>query len=161
MAREERQREDLLREAVALVERAELRLPGATEPVVVGFRRDGAASIFFGEEPVYQFNTLGHLRRAYYDGLLYKAERGRLVSLRRQRVPGEVQLLRHDVNDDETYQFLVELTRRVGDLRDYVRGGAFELLGQAPTGNDVVGRIAKWLDAVELPPRLASTPRAR
>lgn len=161
MARQEHQREDLLREAVALVERAELRLPGITEPVVVGFRRDGSASVFFGEEPVYQFNSRGELRRAYNDGLLYKAERGRLASLRRQRVLGEVQLLRHDLKDDETCQFLAELTARVGNLRDKVRGRAFELLGQAPIGSDVVGRIAKWLEALELPPQLASAPRVR
>ncbi|HJT30825.1 MAG TPA: hypothetical protein VJ783_02080 [Pirellulales bacterium] len=161
MARQEHQREDLLREAVALVERAELRLPGPAEQVVVGFRRDGSASIFFGEEPVYQFNSVRELRRAYEGGLLFKAERGRLVSLRRQRVPGQVQLLRHDLNDDETCRFLAELTERVGDLRDHVRDGAFELVGQAPTGSDVVGRIVRWLESLELPPALASTPRVR
>lgn len=161
MARQEHQREDLLREAVALVERAELRLPDSAEHVVIGFRRDGSASVFFGEEPVYQFNTLGELRRAYHDGLLYKAERGRLASLRRQRVPGEVQLLRYDLNDEETSRFLAELTQRVGDLRYHVHGGSIELLRQAPAGSDVVERIERWLAALELPPRLASAPTAR
>ena len=47
MAQRETNREDLLREATALVERAEIRIPGESEPIVVGFRRDGSASFFF------------------------------------------------------------------------------------------------------------------
>lgn len=161
MARQEHEREDLLREAVALVERAELRLPGLAETVVIGFRRDGSPGIYFGGEPVYQFNSRGELRRAYEDGLLYKTERERLASLRRQRVPGEVQLLRHDLSVEETSHFLARLTQRVANVRDHVRSGAFAVVGQAPAESDVVGRIARWLDALELPPRLASAPRAR
>ena len=42
MARRESDREDLLREATALVERAELTIEGFDEPIVVGFRRDGS-----------------------------------------------------------------------------------------------------------------------
>src|SRR5262245_38318908 len=72
MARQESDREDLLREATALVERAELKVAGEPEPVTVGFRRDGSLSVFFGSVAVYQFNTAGELRRAFADGLLYK-----------------------------------------------------------------------------------------
>src|SRR5215216_4505512 len=93
MAREGSSREDLLREATALVERIEL-LPRTTdrsmvasdlvgEHIIAGFRRDGALSIFFGEDPVYQFNAAGALRRAYCDGKLLKAARGRLAALQR------------------------------------------------------------------------------
>ena len=48
MARHEEDREDLLAEATALVERAELVVEGAAESVVIGFRRDGCASIYCG-----------------------------------------------------------------------------------------------------------------
>ena len=44
-------------EATALVERVELKLPDADDRVVVGFRRNGCASVFFGPDPVYQFTT--------------------------------------------------------------------------------------------------------
>ena len=47
MARQESNREDLLREATALVERVELHVPAFEEPIVVGFRRDGCASFLF------------------------------------------------------------------------------------------------------------------
>src|SRR5204863_2544475 len=78
MAREESSREDLLREATALVERIELIPNGSTSDgrIVAGFRRNGALSVFFGEDPVYQFNAAGELRRAYTDGKLLKADRG-------------------------------------------------------------------------------------
>ena len=90
MARDQSSREDLLREATALVERIELRIAGPMsvkhdrdDHVVVGFRANGSASFFFGEDPVYQFNSAGQLRRAYCGGLLIKAAHGRLVSLQR------------------------------------------------------------------------------
>ena len=92
MARDESSREDLLREATALVERIELRITAPIsaahdrdDHVVVGFRANGAASFFFGDDPVYQFNSAGQLRRAYCGGLLFKATHGRLVSLQRVR----------------------------------------------------------------------------
>lgn len=161
MARQEHDREDLLREAVALVERAELRLTTSDDSVVVGFRRDGSASVYFGGEPVYQFTSRGELRRAYDHGLLYKAERGRLVSLRRERSPNEVQLLRHDLTEEETFRFLKVLTQRIAALRDHLCNGDFEFVGQAPADRDVVGKIGQWLAGLQLPPQLASTPRAQ
>lgn len=44
MARSEGPREDLLAEAVALVERVELSTDSSEVPVVIGFRKDGCAS---------------------------------------------------------------------------------------------------------------------
>ena len=102
MAHYESDREDLLRQATALVERAEILLPGLTEPLVVGFRRDGSVSFFFGADPVYQFNAAGELRRAYLDGLLYKADRGRLVQMRARAVATEVVLVSVELADRET-----------------------------------------------------------
>src|SRR5262245_26728992 len=116
MAREESEREDLLREATAFVDRIELALPSASRAtsahVVAGFRRDGGLSIFFGDDPVYQFNAAGELRRAYFDGNLVKAVNGRLASLSRIRTGSEVQLVRHDLSDAEEIAFLEQMTLR-------------------------------------------------
>lgn len=158
MARREEDREDLLKEATALVERAEFRLAREPEPVVIGFRRDGSASIFFGAEPVYQFNALDQVRRAYHDGLLFKAERGVLVSLRRRRVPGEVQLLRENLTPDESHQFLQELSRRITALSAALNCGDFQLVGQVPESADVCRRVIDWLDRLALPPAVAAGP---
>src|SRR6201999_1137217 len=95
MAREEEARENLLREAVALIARVELKVEGFDEPVVGGFRKDGAASFFFGQQIVYQFNQAGELRRGFFNGKLFKAEDRQLVELTRERIDGNVNLLRH------------------------------------------------------------------
>ena len=159
MARDEHAREDLLKEATALVERAEFASPGG--PIVVGFRRDGSASIYFDDDPVYHFTSTGQLRRAYHQGRLYKAERGRLVSLDRRRVPGAVQLLRHELSDDETSEFLGELTERLRGLRSALGESSLRLVGQAPQSSDVSCRIGQWLDRLMLPPPIADSPRAK
>src|SRR4051812_2746857 len=102
MARVERDREDLLAEATALVERVELELPGWPEHVIVGFRPSGCGSVYLGPDEAYQFNTAGELRRAYKEGALYKAEHGRLVRLTRHRASEEVQLIRHELDAAQT-----------------------------------------------------------
>src|SRR5437870_346539 len=121
MAQRETDREDLLAEATALVERVELSIESPSnadfaaslatrgtkhDPIVAGFRRDGSLSIFFGGDPVYQFNARGELRRAFVNGLLYKAVQGKLAALRRVRSADETQLVRHDLTPAETVQFL-------------------------------------------------------
>ncbi len=174
MARVERDREDLLAEATALIQRVELEVPAARhvcaeeigtaprEPfrVIVGFRASGCSSVYFGSDEAYQFNTAGELRRAYRGGDLYKAERGRLVRLTRQRTPDEVELIRHELDDAES----AGLLRRMGEMLDGLRTALAEkncrIIGQVPAEADLIGRVAAWLAAL---PRgaVARSPHAR
>jgi hypothetical protein len=187
MAREESDREDLLREATALVERIELSpLPSdahsrgtaplpvpvrdrerasvsagsasKAETIVIGFRADGAASIFFGSDPVYQFNAAGELRRAYCDGMLFKAVRRRLVSLERVRKQNEVQLLRRDLTEAEQDAFVAKIQRLLHAVADALAREQFEVIGQVPAEADVLGRVREWL-AAHNKPSIAVTPR--
>lgn len=159
MPRDEHDRENLLAEATALVERAELVVGGESEPVTVGFRRDGSASVYFGSEPAFHFNATGELRRAFDHGLLYKAEKRRLVSLKRERVAGAVQLLRHELTDEESRLFIAALVERFTRLRSALADGEWQLVGQFPPSSDVVMRIRRWLDGLSLPPPIAGSPR--
>src|SRR5690349_14124535 len=145
MAHRESDREDLLREATALVERAEIRIPSEPEPVIIGFRRDGAASFFFGAEAVYQFNSAGELRRAYIGGLLYKAERGTLVSLRRQRSDSEVALLRTELPAEEAQKLLSLACDRLMRLQQALLSDSITLIGQIPPKANIMARITAWL----------------
>jgi hypothetical protein len=145
MSRRESDREDLLREATALVERAELQVQGFDETVIVGFRQDGAASIFFGADPVYQFNAAGELRRAFVGGLLYKAERGKLVSLRRERTETETALMRRELSDGEADALGVEMRERLRQLEGAMAEGRFAVNGERPDGSAVWRRIHGWL----------------
>ena len=151
MAREESNREDLLREATALVERIEL-MPldatGATSddltpgaPIIAGFRRDGALSIFFGPDLVYQFNAAGELRRAYINGLLYKATERRLASLGSRRTQHEVQLVRHELTDAEQTKVLATMSTRLSELLTLIDSDEFKVNGQQPPETDILGRL--------------------
>jgi hypothetical protein len=147
MARDTQDREDLLAEATALVERAELVIEGESEPVVAGFRRDGCLSLFFGSDPVYQFNTQSALRRAYVAGKLYKAEKGSLVALERRREGDVLFLVRHELDDGETQEFLLALKARLCRLREALAGRNYTVAGQTPPDCNVVGRLLDWLTA--------------
>lgn len=166
MARDESNREDLLREATALVERIELRL---TDPasaglvpddnIVVGFRSNGSASFFFGDDRVYQFNSAGQLRRAYCNGLLFKAIRGRLVSLQRMRQQNEVQLLSGQLTEAEQVEFTNQMRASLGGLTAALNVGRVEEVGQIPAGKPVLQRVRSWL-ARHDGTSIATTPRA-
>jgi len=148
MARDEQDREDLLGEARALVERVELvvdRLTDRVEGIVAGFRRDGCLSIYFGPDLVYHFNTARQLRRAYCQSLLYKAEQGRLVSLERRRTAGQVQLVRRELDERQQAELLDELKHLLKLLTEAIAAEQYRLVGQVPDEADVVGRLLIWL----------------
>jgi len=162
MARHEHQREDILREATALVERAELSVAGFAEPVVVGFRRNGAGSVFFGADPVYQFDSRRRLRRAYERGRLFKAERALLVEMTRRRTESEVQLVRRVLNEAELRQFLGRMKDRLAMLRDVGQEGAVSVVAQIPPDGEVATHIAVWLELLLGGPiQIAHVPHAR
>ncbi|HEX4148342.1 MAG TPA: hypothetical protein VHY20_05115 [Pirellulales bacterium] len=159
MAREEHDREDLLGEAVALVERVELELAGPGH-VIAGFRSDGSASLYFDGDPAWHFNSAGQLRRAFVDGLLYKAERARLVRLRRERGQGAVNLWRHDCSAEETAALVARLTDDLATLERALAAGDYRLIGQVPADAPLVERVSDWLARLPGAIELAATPRA-
>jgi hypothetical protein len=150
-----------LREATALVERVELRFDGYDEPVVVGFRRDGSASLYFGADPVYQFNSACQLRRAYLEGLLVKAEGGRLASLRRERGANEVVLAHARLSDTETDAIVERLRRCLQDLNLALKSGSYRVIGQVPADTDIISRVANWLAALGERIEIANRPNAK
>jgi hypothetical protein len=159
MARQEHEREDLLRDAVALAERCEIELDGRRR-VVVGFRADGCASIYFDGDPAWHFNSGRQLRRAFVDGFLYKAERGVLVRLERRRSQRAVELWRHACTADETSAVLARLADDLTALGRTLESGTYRLIGQVPADAPIVERAGNWLAELPRPVGLASTPRA-
>jgi hypothetical protein len=162
MAREEHGREDLLREATALVERIEL-VPSddpVGERVIVGFRPDGAMSIYFGSDTAFHFNSGRELRRAHGSGLLYKAEQGELVSLERVRQATEVQLIRRTLSQESLKGFLTGVRARLAKTAEDIQSGRLVQIGQVPADADVLGRARAWLATVGLIV-VAQSPHAR
>jgi hypothetical protein len=160
MARQQHDKEDLLREATALVERAELQVVGFDESVVAGFRRNGSASFFFASEPVYQFNEVGELRRGYQGDQLIKAERGGLVRLQRVRADRQVQLRRHELTESELAEYLIQLDDHLDLLQARLAASEFTLLGEHPPGAEVIARVLAWLEQRPRPTPIASRPNA-
>lgn len=155
MARQESSREDLLGEATALVERIELVPHASTKqilksivpptPIVAGFRKSGSLSLFFGEDPVYQFNAQGELRRAYRRGRLYKAVRGQLASLQRNRSDEKTELVRHDLTIAEQTHLVDDMIVHLSDFAKLLNSNEFDINGQVPADADILSRLRKWL----------------
>jgi hypothetical protein len=160
VARHESRREDLLREATALVERIEIQLPENEEPIVVGFRRDGAASFFFGADPVFQFNARLELRRAFVNGRLLKAERGRLIALQRERTPEQVLLLSSELAPEDAADVLQACNQRLAALRGALVTGSAQVLRCHPTHADVLARVLHWLTKLPNSVAIAQRPHA-
>jgi len=160
MAREEHDREDLLREATALVERVQLSVPKFDEDVFAGFRRDGSASFYFGPDRAFHFTSDGKLRRAFGNGLLYKAEQGRLVALRRNRTASEVELHRQALSDAESAAIVEDFRHRAAALTESLDHETCHAVGQVPEGFDVVGRVRAWLVDHAAQVTIANSPRS-
>ncbi|MEO8496062.1 MAG: hypothetical protein ABI614_13410 [Planctomycetota bacterium] len=163
MARHGQDREDLMREATALVRRVELQWPDAAEQgspttCIVGFRRTGEASIFVGAELVFQFNAAGELRRGFWNGRLVKAEGGRLVQLERRELEAEVQLVRHPLSELQTSEFLRLATETLEVLRRLLRTGGLAVLRRVPVDMSVASELAALLDLLANPLVIASAP---
>ncbi|MBD3673519.1 MAG: hypothetical protein HUJ26_08325 [Planctomycetaceae bacterium] len=163
MARDESDREDLLREAVALSRRAELEFEDREEPVFLGFKRDGGLSIYLGPDPVYQFNPLGQLRRAYRNGLLYRTQGTTLAELNRDRSQQDrVTLQRRDLEERELGEFLEEMTARLHGLQQRLSARSYQRFSTVPEEADL---IPEFLSALELvfsaAPRLAPAIKGR
>ena len=146
MAREVHEREDLLRDATALVPRIQLRLTRDDSPLEVfaGFRQ-GALSLYFGEDPVYHFNNAGELRRAFVDDKLIKAEKGKLVAWSPDRHDERTDMLRHDLTTDEQQRFCQRLMDWFTWLRTGLEGRRYEVVGQVPEESDALERLQTWL----------------
>lgn len=161
MAREEHPREDLLREATALVERLELLPENGDASIVVGFHQEGAASFYFGEDPVYHFNSAGELRRAYVKGKLYKADQRHLVELTRLRTPQQTQLVRDPLSPNETAAFLAAARQNLSRLASHLATHSFSLRGEVPQGANVVERVKSLLEKLPDQLLIAASPHCR
>lgn len=150
MARDESDREDLMREASALVRRAELSYPGRAEEdnVIAGFRRDGRLALYFGAEPVFQFDDRHRLRRAYVEGFLYRTQGDTLARLTRHRTTEETLLLRHDLDAGELAAFRRAAKKHLTELKNALGSGDVRVIAQIPTEAEILGELQTALTEI-------------
>ncbi len=145
MAKQMTEREDLIRDAVALVDRAEF-VGGSVPPAVIGFRRDGSASVYFGDEPVYQFTSDYQLRRVYLLGIL-KAENGRLIRWEKTRTDHQVQMISRPLHPSDQAALLAEMRRMLSELHDGIGKKTIQAVRHvSQQGSDAVARAVEWLN---------------
>lgn len=159
MAKQEHDREDLMREATGLRPRAELSLGIFAENVVFGFRASGGLSLYFGPDPVYQFNSNGELRRAYENGSLFKAVKGQLKKLQRERNEKQVTLWQSDLNKDEVSDFLFRMRSNCDQLLNAL-DFQVKLVEEVPPSSNSLELLRRFLSKIENPPRIAEQPNS-
>ena len=156
MAVEETDREDLMREATALVERVEIRVPGWAETVIMGRKRNGDVSLYFGASPVYHLNANGQLRRAHAGEYLYRSQETALARMHRERTAEATILHREDLSSEETESFLGIMQQQLDHLRGALADSTAAIIQQIPAENFPLEDLLNSLPATspELAPRI-------
>ncbi len=154
MARQESDKEDLIRDATAMVERAELNCNGWSTVITIGFFRDGRCTIYFDQDPYYQFDARGLLRRAYVDGLLYRSQTSTLARMDRHRPAGvdgnteQVILQRVDLTEPELGEFREQMLLQIGRLHDSIRHDNYRIRRAVTIDGTLPERTLPLLDSV-------------
>ena len=148
MARQEAEREDLMREATALVRRVELQVPGQADTVIAGFRANRNLSIYFGPDPAYHFDAAGGLRRAFVDGHLFRTQGATIAKLMRVRTESETQLRRIDLTSDELSEFRRALFECLRRLTGVLQQNEFTIVQQVPERGDIVPDLLSAIDHI-------------
>lgn len=157
MARNEQDREDLIAEATALVDRIEVQLPNsnaeASDIVVAGFRSNRFLSIYFGQDRHYQFDGDGRLRRAFVTPYLFRAAHGKLSRLNRLRSVDQTILERIDLDAQQAQDFIKDCQRQLNVLRSLLHSNdlnvlRFVLSDEASTTADLLSRLETCLRVI-------------
>ena len=143
MARNEDDKEDLMREASALIERIEISMEinAAGMIVTAGYRRDASLSLYFNQDAFYQFTETGLLRRAWKDGLLYRSQGDTLAALFRNRSSGQVIMERTDLNPVQLAEFRAEMTRNIEELTQNLQSNSVIVRRVAGPDGDLLTKI--------------------
>jgi hypothetical protein len=154
MARTETDKEDLMVEATALVARAEFSRGVNTDPetawriVTVGFRKDGSFTVYFEQDPFYQFDADGLLRRSFDGGLLFRTQSTTLAQLRRVRTDEQTTLSRMDLSADALESFRRRMRNHIEDLQKRFADQSLTMLRCVSDDSDMQSRTTSFLSMV-------------
>lgn len=141
-------------EATALADRIEFTLNDQAEDafpwqtITAGFRRDGSLTVYLEQDPFYQFDVEGRLRRAFVDGFLYRSQTDTLARLHRERSTQQTTLLRYDLSTDECRQFRHVMQAQLKMLLQLLQTGQLCLRRIVSTDNDLPRRLCLSLDKI-------------
>ena len=158
MAIEEHDREDLLRDGRTMAVRGELVLDGVT--IVIGFRRQGQFSLYWGADRVFQFDESQQLRRVYLDGRKYAAESGELIELTRPTRGGRVELTRQGVDESTTSTIVDTISGTLSRLSAIISDKESEWSTVGASDADFHDRVIGWLQTIPSPLQIGSKANA-
>jgi len=154
VARQESNKEDLIRDATALVERAEFICDGSRTHITVGFFRDGRCTVYFGQDRFYQFDSEGRVRRAYENGFLYRSQSSTLARMDRHRTTntdGETEkivLHRSDLTSTELIEFRKRMLVLIRGLCDCIRLRQYSIQRAVTPNGDIPAQTLALLELV-------------
>ena len=155
MAKQTEDREDLMRDATAYVQRIEFQW-NDKQTIFVGFRQGGEPSFYFGQAFVLQFNAKGELRRAFWRDRLLASYQHQVHWL--QKGDGRVRLQRTPLNDAEALEFLASAEQHLAELRGNLAEERLSVLAELADGQDLGAEISGWLQQHASPLKLALHP---
>ncbi len=148
-------RENLMRDATAYVRRLMIQEPQTGEAIFVGIRQRGGWSVYFGEDPVYQFNIEGELRRVHFEEQNYAANEGRLYLLLRSRSGGHVEIERIYSADTER-RIVAVCHKRLNVLAELMHKSGEEIGERFPVDDrGLVGDLSEMISAVTVELQIA------
>ena len=161
MAKQEQDREDLLRDGKQMLLRAECVIDDVV--VVIGFRSQGQVSVYVGPDPVFQFNSSMELRRVFHQGKRYAAIQGRLCELVRKSQRDRVSFESQDILADVEAVIMRLLDSSLARIRV-----ALETLETPMEGWEIAGgqegdfrnRLTDWMTNIPVSVVIADTPNA-
>ncbi|MEO1615911.1 MAG: hypothetical protein AAFV88_08695 [Planctomycetota bacterium] len=163
MARKTEDREDLLRDGTAMPQRGRMWIE--SQEVFVGFRIVGpehlAASLYWDQDPVYQFNTNGRLRRVFFQGRRYKATNGTLYQLHQtganRKTTERLVLTDSQVERERQRHMIGQLELCLQQITEYLSNkGDVECVGMA--GTAFKNQTLKWIHDLPRPIEIADSP---
>ncbi|MEZ6131960.1 MAG: hypothetical protein R3C59_25140 [Planctomycetaceae bacterium] len=157
MARIEADKEDLIRDATAFIHRGEfVRRPGVSghfvwDTVTIGFRHNGSGTVYFDQDPFYQFDANGLLRRAFETGFLYRSQTHTLARLQRDRSCTSTILQRQDLTHDELQAFRERMVNHLQELLEQLNNSQLECSRFVSADGDLTMRSISFLQTVLQP----------
>ncbi|MCC9600322.1 hypothetical protein LOC67_07095 [Stieleria sp. JC731] len=180
MAKNTQDREDLLRDGVAMPIRGRIWIQsqnGDNQPesgskleVVIGFRRDGRLSLYWDQDPVFQFDANQRLRRVFINDRAYRAEAGRLCLIEKQSEGtgpvSRLQLNSTALQASTESEIVAILRQRLEQIKEALNSfiikkpnpsheDFIESVGEAP--NAFAMRVLQWIDTLKDPVPIAES----
>lgn len=111
--------------------------PGLPQPdipgeIFVGIRESGGWSVYFGEDPVLQFNAGGELRRLYLAGCKLAASEEHLLVLNRKRSGGRVELVESRLERETERKLILVCRDYLERMWHHLRNNEFQWVEMVP-----------------------------